>query len=149
MAEFECEVARREEVLHLGTGKMAMGLAARTGGRLVHIGNNDIAGVSAYHARKLLSLTHTLRKLEAAHLGKQRQVGLRHKTEAVTPLIYLILNRTLSKPQEVHIAELGKEYIVAQLIYITAHNILLFKAHGICALARSMTAPPYISATCA
>ena len=126
-------VTRAENRILLGADKMTERIIVSVCHRLVYIRNENARRMRAYQLFHLLALTDYLCKFCPSYDGKQREIGLKHKPDSVTKVIYFFINGTLRYAQKVHIACFCHKHIIKQLLIIPSENVLLFKAHCVCA----------------
>ena len=82
-------------------------------------------------ALHFLRLPDSFGEFCAPHDGEEREVGLEHQSDAVAKLIDFLLHGTLREAQKVHIAGLGHQHVIEQLVIVPAQHVLLLEAHRI------------------
>ena len=120
-----------EKKLHVIAEHEPVRLGAGGGKRLINEGNEHIAGMRAHKALHGCSLPHTFMELIAANGAEQREIGLKHKPQAVAGLVNLALNGVLGEPQKIQISQLREKDVVMKLGDVAPENTQVEIAHRI------------------
>ena len=124
-------VGALEERFHLNALQVPLGLAMRVLERLVDVGDHDAGRAVAHEALHFRGLANGLADRVAAHHAEEGKVALQHETEHVGIFVDLRLHRALGESQEIHVADLGQQEVLDELIEVAAHHALLLVTHRV------------------